>query len=356
MWTVRVLQLLALAVLAPRIARGRRRVAPLTARPAPAGVVSVVIPARNEEARLGPCLDGLAADGDLLEVIVADDGSTDRTAQIAREHGARVVSCPSPPDGWTGKPWALQQGLEAARGDVVVFLDADTRPAPGLIGALAELAGERTLLSVAPRFTTAGGLDTALHASFASTLVYRFGATDVEPWEPPPWRALLNGQCICLRRADLIAAGGWARVRGNMTEDVALARTLRRDGWRLAFRDATALLDVAGYTSARATWEGWGRSLMAADVARPAEQAADLAVLWLCWALPLPRLVARRGRPVDVALVALRLALAGALRKNYPGRALASSFAPLADLAVAVRLTWSVLRPTRSWRGRTYAR
>ena len=130
------------AVVLARLSRGRRRRPPLAARRT-AARVSVVIPARDEAGRLGPCLQGLSGDPDVHEVIVVDDGSRDGTADVARAHGARVVTGTERP-GWVGKPWALQQGLEAASGDVVVSLDADTRPSHGLAGALAEALRTRT--------------------------------------------------------------------------------------------------------------------------------------------------------------------------------------------------------------------
>src|SRR4051794_17318971 len=96
-----------------RLSRGRRRRPPLSAGPAPSLTVTVVVPARDEQERLGPCLEGLAADPGVTEVLVVDDRSTDATAAVARAHGARVVDGAEPPGGWVGKPWALQQGLEA---------------------------------------------------------------------------------------------------------------------------------------------------------------------------------------------------------------------------------------------------
>jgi dolichol-phosphate mannosyltransferase len=186
-----------------------------------------------------------------------------------------------------------------------------------------------------------------------ATLVYRFGPTDVDGWQPRPARAVLNGQCVAVRAPALRAAGGWARVRGSLVEDVALARALRADGWRLRFVDAAELLDVAMYESAAETWRGWGRSLMAAEASSRAWLAADLAVLWLAMALALPRLVLRR-RPVDAALVVIRLALLGGLARSYRPRGIGFWLSPLADVPVAARLTASVLRPERTWRGRTY--
>ena len=298
-------RLVALAVLAARLARGRRRRGPLAPGARASGAsISVVIPARDEEARLGPCLDGLRGEP-AAEVLVVDDRSTDATAALARARGATVVAGRELPAGWAGKAWALQQGLEAAGGDWVVFLDADTRPKPGLLHALVEAAGAVDVLSAAPRFVCDGALERALHAAMAVTIPVRVGPTDVPGHQPRPARALLNGQCVVARRAPLARAGGWGRVRGHLTEDVALARSLRGAGWRIGFVDAADLLDVRMYESARETWDGWGRSLMGPDVHGPLRQLGDVALLWLAVALPLPRLVAatwrpgRRGAPRD---------------------------------------------------------
>lgn len=350
----RLAQAVASAVVLARFARGRRRRAPLApGAPAPAGGVTVVIPARDEESRLGPCLGGLRDEP--AEILVVDDRSSDGTAALARSLGARVLDGRELPDGWVGKAWALQQGLEAATGDWVVFLDADTRPKPGLVAALVEACGSVDVLSASPRFVCEGPGERLLHPAMAATIPYRVGPTDVEGWQPRPARALLNGQCVVARRAPLLAAGGWGRVRSHMTEDVALARSLRGAGWRLGFVDAADLLDVRMYESARETWDGWGRSLMGPDVNGPLRQAGDLAVFWLAVALPLPRILARRASPLDVALLAIRLGLHAALARGYRPRGAPFWLAPLADVPVALRLTWSVLRPTREWRGRRYA-
>src|SRR5829696_261219 len=99
------------AVALARLARGRARRPPLAAARTSLRV-SVVIPARDEAARIGPCLAGLAGDPDVHEVIVVDDGSTDATADIAAAAGAAVIAGERR-EGWVGKPSALQQGLEA---------------------------------------------------------------------------------------------------------------------------------------------------------------------------------------------------------------------------------------------------
>lgn len=344
-----------------RLARGRRRRPPLVASAAPETApiarVSVVIPARDEAERIGEALEPLLADPRVHEVLVVDDHSSDATAAIAVRHGARVLPAPPLPTGWVGKPWALQHGLEQATGEIVVALDADVRPGPGLVGALAEvLAGqpERSLLTGTVRFACQTSGERILHPAFLATLVYRFGPGDVDGFQPRPERALANGQCLAARRTALLAAGGFALAAQNMTDDVALARALRHRGWCLLTVDAADLLEVRMYDSAAATWRGWSRSLMAPDGTPPAWQALDLATLWAVQALPLWRLLLRRGTPLDLGLLALRFALHAAFRRSYRRRDLAFWLAPVADLPAVARLTFSVLHPDRSWRGRSY--
>lgn len=274
---------------------------------------------------------------------------------MARAGGASVIAGQPLPGGWCGKTWALQQGLDEASADVVVFVDADARPRPGLVRELAALLEEVDLVTAGPRFDCAGAGERLLHPSMAATIPYRTGPGDALGWQPKPSRAIANGQCMAMRRETLITAGGWARVKANMTEDVALARAMRRDGLTMAFADASDLLEVRMYESARETWNGWGRSLMAPDSTTSLRQAEDLAVLWLTFALPLPRLLSRRRTPLDALLLAIRLAMHAALARSYTTRGAPYWVAPLADVPVMARLTWSVLRPSRSWRGRTYS-
>jgi dolichol-phosphate mannosyltransferase len=273
---------------------------------------------------------------------------------VAAERGARVLAGGPLPPGWAGKAWALEQGLRVARGDLVLFLDADARPRPGLARALAAARGDDALLSAGPAFVCRSAGERLLHPALLTTLVYRFGPGDAVGYQPKPARALANGQCMLAERKRLLEAGGWARVRGNLTEDVALARALRADGATIGFVDATALLEVEMYASARETWTGWGRSLAMADATEPADQLLDLACVWLWQALPLARLALGRADLLDRLLLVVRLALQAGLARSYRPRGLAFWLAPLADVPAAIRLTWSAVRPSRSWRGRSY--
>ncbi|MGW0808550.1 glycosyltransferase [Nonomuraea sp. NPDC002799] len=350
---VTVAQAVAAGVVVARLARGRRRLPRLRPVRGARGTISVVIPARDEAARITPCLRATLADPAVTEVIVVDDGSGDATAEIAAALGATVLTGEPLPAGWVGKQWALHQGVAAARGQVVVTLDADARPEPGLFGALAQELTEHDLVSAAPRFACDGALEQALHASMLATLVYRFGPVGPRN-PPPPHRVIANGQCLAFRRAAMAEAGAFEAVRGKMTDDVALARFLAARGWRVGFLDAGALLEVDMHDSTAELWREWGRSLPLRDVTGARWQAADLAVIWLTAALPVLRLAAGRPTGLDAALLTVRLLLAGALRGSYTRPGAGLWWSPLLDPAAALRLTQATLRPVRTWRGRTY--
>lgn len=340
-----------------RIARGARRAPALVARP---GLeltrgVSVVVPARDEEARVAPLLTALARDPQALEVLVVDDESSDGTAALAAAAGATVVSGAPLPQGWVGKPWALHQGALAAGQHWLVTLDADVVPAPGLIGALvaeAEATGA-DLVTAGGRFVCDTAGQRVLHPAMLATLVYRFGPPGSRR-SPPPDRVQANGQCTITRRRALLAAGGFAPVAGNLTDDVALARHLARLGWRVGFADATRLLDVRMHHSGADVWRSWGRSLPMPDITSRRWQLLDLGVLWLALALPLPRLLLRRGDRLDLVLLAVRMGLLVGLAPAYLRRGPWWWLSPLADVPVAARFTWGTVRPGRTWRGRTY--
>lgn len=348
-------QAAAAAVVLARLAGGRSPRPPLAVPEHPPDAsISVVVPARNEAARIGPCLAGVGGDPDVAEVLVVDDQSSDGTADVARAAGARVVAGREPPPGWVGKPWALQQGLEAASGDVVVSVDADTRPRPGLSRALAAALEDADLVTAGCRFVCDTPGERWLHPSLLATLVYRYGRADADRPGGPPERVLANGQCTAVRREERLAAGGYAAAAVHMTDDAALARALARDGRRVAFHDAAALIDVDMHDSLPELWREWGRSLAMPDVTPPAWQAADLAVVWLVLALPPLRAASGRAHRLDWLLLAVRWALLAPLAHSYARRGAPFWLSPLADPAAAVRLTWSVVRPARRWRGRTY--
>ncbi|MDX6666731.1 MAG: dolichol-phosphate mannosyltransferase, partial [Solirubrobacteraceae bacterium] len=328
------------AVALARLARGRRRRPPLSAAgaSAPAGGVSVVIPARDEATRLGPCLDAARRDPDLGELlVVVDDDADEGTVTVAEAGGARIVRAPPLPDGWVGKTWALHHGLSAASGRWLVTLDADTRPAPGLLRALVAELAEVDIVTAGPRFQCDTAGERLVQAAMVATLVYRFGPIGEEGDGPPAHRLVANGQCLAVERVRLERAGGFTRTPSHMTDDVALVRSLAHAGWRVRFVDGADLIAVRMYTSARETWHEWGRSLSLGDVTSWPWLALDLAVVWLTMAAPLPRLMTRRGDPLDVLLAGVRVALLFPLARTFERRGPAFWLSPLADVAAAAR-------------------
>ncbi len=311
--------------------------------------ISVIIPARDEQLRLEPCLAGLRDAPGVTEIIVVDDQSTDDTAALAHRLGARVIEGEPPPEGWAGKAWALDQGLRSACGDWVVTLDADARPEPGLPAALVArmIADRLDFATVTGRFDCPTTGARWLHPAMLTTLVYRYGP-------PGPTTELANGQCMAAPREAWVGAGGLQAVADHAVEDVALARHLRQCGWRVSLLDGADLLTVRMYESLAETWTGWGRSIALDGVEAPARQAAHVATLAVTQVAPLLRLIARRADPLDALLLVCRLGTLAGTAPAYQGRGLAYWLSPLADPAAVARLGWSVIRPARSWRGRSY--
>lgn len=322
----------------------------------PLDTISVVIPARDEATRIGPLLAAIVGAPGVTEVIVVDDQSSDDTADIARRAGATVVEGRPLPDGWAGKAWALQQGIEAASSTWVVALDADARPAPKLPQALvARVTGDRLdLLTVGGRFDCPTAGSRWLHPAMLTTLVYRFGPPGGAHADPS--RMLANGQCMTVHRRRFLDTGGMSVVRGEVVEDIALSRHLAGEGWRVDFLDASELLTVRMFESFADVWTGWGRSIALPGVEPRQRQLFDLAVVTLAQALPLPRLLVGRGDMVDAGLLALRLGTLVGTRRAYARLDAPYWLSPLADPLAVVSLALGVARRGRqTWRGRTYS-
>jgi dolichol-phosphate mannosyltransferase len=337
-----------------RLAGVARAAAPVSPGDPGGASISVVIPARDEADRIGPLLDRIIGAPGVAEVMVVDDQSADATATIASAAGASVIAGRPLPDGWAGKAWALQQGIEAASSEWVVTIDADARPDPLLPTAVVARARRDDLdfLTVGGRFECPTPATRWLHASMLTTLVYRFG--------PPgsattPDRTMANGQCMTLRRDRFLATGGMEVVAGEVVEDIALARRLAADGWSVGFLDAADLFTVRMFESLGDAWTGWGRSLALPGIEPTSRQVFDLAVVLIAQALPLPRLLLGRGDLLDVVLLANRLGTLVGTRSAYERADAAYWLSPLADLGSVAAIARGITRRGRqTWRGRTY--
>jgi 4,4'-diaponeurosporenoate glycosyltransferase len=192
--------------------------------------VSVVIPARDEADTLPALLDALARqDRPPNEIVVVDDASSDDTARLAAARGARVVSGAARPPGWNGKPWAMWQGANAARSPILVFLDADTRPAPSLLGGLVATAVDAGgLVSVQPYHRMQAWWERGA-AFFNVVAVMGVGNAAIRPRVSGAF-----GPCVACSRSTFLELADHPSIRGAVVEDVALARRFADKGLPVA--------------------------------------------------------------------------------------------------------------------------
>jgi chlorobactene glucosyltransferase len=232
--------------------------------------LSIVVPARDEERSIERCVRSLVAQrGVDAEVIVVDDGSTDATpailARLAAEFPAlRVVAGEPLPEGWVGKPWACAQGAQVARGEWLLFTDADSSHAPN--ASASTLAFARTNGADALSIMTGQELGTLAEAAILPAIlqmiVFASGMlTEInDPLRPD--RALANGQYVLVTRIAYDALGGHAALRCAVVEDIEFARRLKRDGrFRMLVAEGTQLVRVRMYRSFREIWDGFTKNM-----------------------------------------------------------------------------------------------
>jgi len=225
--------------------------------------VSVIVPARNEEASLGACLASLVAQSGVdFEVIVVDDGSTDRTRAIAESFPVVQVVEPGPlPSGWTGKNNAVTAGAQRARGEWLLFTDADTVHRPGsLARAVAEAREHHAdLLSYSPEQEVHGFWERAVMPVIFAELASAYPPSKVN--DPSSPLAAANGQYLMISREVYEAVGGHASVAKDLLEDVAIARLVKRAGKTVFFRYGGDMVRTRMYRSFAQLREGWTKNL-----------------------------------------------------------------------------------------------
>jgi len=233
--------------------------------PEPAPRVSIVVPAKDEQANIAACVQTLLAqDYPDLEVIVVDDRSTDGTAEIVRAIGAadprvRLVQVGELPPGWFGKPHAMTSGAREAGGEWLWFVDADCRQAPGsLRAALAHtLAAGGDMLSLWPLLEMKGFAENLVLPLCGSILGLYFRPQRVN--DPESSAAFANGQFVLVRRSTYEAVGGHASVRDKLVEDISFARVVKGSGHRLLNAVGFDVFHTRMYDSLAGIWRGWTR-------------------------------------------------------------------------------------------------
>ncbi len=345
--------------------------------PPPTGepAVSVLVPARNEEAAVGRlCRDVLASTGVDLELVILDDASDDGTATVVREIAAadprvRLVSGQPLPAGWCGKQHACWQLARAARHDTWVFLDVDVAPAPDAIArAVAFLdASGAALGSGFPRQRTSCLLDWLL-LPLIHFILLGFLPLARSRRDNAPGMAAGCGQFFVTRRADYERAGGHAVIRASLHDGVKLPRAYRRAGLKTDIFDATTIASCRMYERNGDVWRGLAKNATE-GIGSPATILPFTILLVGGQVLPFVLLasglaVGFAGWPRWAAAVALAAAACAWLPRFLAAarfrQSLSSAVAHPLGVAVFLAIQWTALVRKglglkTAWRGRSLA-
>jgi chlorobactene glucosyltransferase len=240
-----------------------RDYAPLTNGP----LVSVIIPARNEARNIERCVRSILATAYTpIEVIVVDDRSTDGTPEIvepATGGRVRLVRGAELPPGWFGKQWAIMQGYRIAKGELLLFADADTKHEPELIPrAVQGLQTEHVdLFTVLPRQEMRTFWERLIQPHVFLALETGVGALGRVNRTRTEWHAIANGQFILTTRAAYESVGTHEAVKDTVAEDLRLAQGYVRAGKDIFLVYATEFMATRMYGSLREIIDGWSKNL-----------------------------------------------------------------------------------------------
>ncbi|QDI90143.1 glycosyltransferase [Salicibibacter halophilus] len=230
--------------------------------------ISIVVPARNEEARLEPLLDSIAKqDWRQCEVIVVDDDSTDHTVSIANDYGGHVIHNRELKEGWIGKTAACWKGATAANGDYFLFLDADTRfqnrkSLTRLISAYQEV-GAQGILSVQPYHTIERAYE---NLSAVFNVIVMAGMNVFTPLGEKIKSAGSFGPCILCSKDDYFSSGGHEQARGAVMDDFALGEAMRNIGLPVRCYGGRGLINFRMYAEGIGQLvEGWTKNFATAS-------------------------------------------------------------------------------------------
>ena len=351
--------------------------------------VSVLVPARNEERRIHDCLASLIVqEPPVREIILLDDRSTDRTAEIAKEMGfhegggnrLRIIRGQELPEGWVGKNWACHQLSQAASLESrhLLFTDADTVHGPACVrSAIAHaLSTKADLLSLWPDQIT-GTWSEKMVIPLGYLLFMAFhpfpllGLLQQKPERAARWgftRVQLgalgaaNGQFLLFKRSSYEALGGHEFLKNHLVEDIAFGRRVASrtgEGMRLVNADGIDLLKCRMYTGFPELWEGFSKNL------RPVFEESRVGfvlfgvVIFSFFLLPF-LLLMLKGPLLEAAMIAvllimgMRLMLTVRFRTSWLGFS-THPFAVILSLLIALN-SWRLCRTSGvSWKGRNYS-
>lgn len=235
--------------------------------PASAPLISVCIPARNEERNIHRCVESaLGQDYPNLEVVVLDDRSTDATPTLLQEIASRdsrliPIHGSDLPAGWAGKPHALYQAAASARGEWLCFVDADTFLAPNALSSVLTKARETEadMFTVMTRQILGSFWEKVVMPLVMTALSVGFSPRKVN--DPKRRDAIANGQFIFIKRSVYDVIGGHESVKDQIVEDKAISEQVKWNGYRLVVTDGSQMVSTRMYTSLAEMWEGWTKNI-----------------------------------------------------------------------------------------------
>jgi glycosyltransferase involved in cell wall biosynthesis len=315
--------------------------------------VSVLIPARNEEAAIGASIASLLASrGVGIEITVLDDGSSDRTAEIVRRFAnqdARVHlrSSPPLPRGWNGKQHACYALSAAASCEILCFLDADVRLEPEALARMSAflLRSRSDLVSGFPRQETETALEWLLLPLIHFVLLSYLPLAGMRTFSAPGFAAGC-GQFLMVRRDSYRKSGGHAQIRTTMHDGLLLPQLFRRHGLRTDIADLTHLATCRMYHNAVEVWRGLAKNATE-GMAAPARILPFTLLLFCGQILPLLLLVlpiAYSARERSLILVAVAASFLPRLYSVWKYRQpLASALLHPLGVALLLVLQWYAL-------------
>ena len=327
-------------------------------------LLSAVVPARDEERTIERTVRALLAQTyPALEVIVVNDRSTDATEAILERVAADdprliVVHGEEPPEGWLGKPWALHQGTLRARGELLLFVDADVIYEPDTLTAAVVTMEERGLpmLSLMPHIEMHGFWE---HIVMPNLGVFAF--TFLPLWlgnrTRLSWFAVGGGPGNLVRRAEYDLAGGHSALKDAVVDDVGLARLFRRCGMRTEVVIANKFVSVRMYHGLREIVRGFTKNAFAV-LGRSYAAALVFLVLAVLFHL-LPYALLLTGDALAIAIVALitltRVILFTVLGYRLDNAVFGHPLMIGTWCVILLRSMWLTgVRRQLHWRGRTY--
>jgi glycosyltransferase involved in cell wall biosynthesis len=332
--------------------------------------VSAIVPARNEETVIAACVESLAVQKEIAEILVIDDQSMDRTAGVVRSlsiryPNVRLLEATELPPGWVGKNNAVWIGAREALCEWLLFTDADAVHAHDSAKNALSIAAENgaALVSFSPEQVMQTWYEKAVIPYVFTRLNNRFRFADVN--DPKNAAAAANGQFILIRRDAYDAVGGHASIAGDVLEDVALAARVKAAGYRIWFGSGKGIVRVRMYRSLAAMWEGWKKNLYALMGGNGHLVKAEVRQALLPMALSLLTTIGMWGLTKSTVFAAVVLAngllwilIADALEIRWNGFPARLAVYGISGRVLFAAMLWASYRSYCSgrleWKGRTY--